>query len=42
MLLQSDEQRSEMLIKKSQEAVQNRWQLYSQMAAMQFGSESQS
>ncbi len=36
MLLQSNEARSEMLIKKSQENVNNRWQLYSQMAGMVF------
>ncbi|MEI7989346.1 MAG: thiamine pyrophosphate-dependent enzyme, partial [Chloroflexota bacterium] len=36
MLLQSDEQRSEMLIKKAQENVQNRWEFYKQMAEMHY------
>ena len=39
MLLQSDEARSEMLIKKAQEDVNSRWQLYRQMASMTYAKE---
>jgi len=36
MLLQSDEQRAEALMKLAQEDVESRWELYQQMAAMHF------
>ncbi len=38
MLLQSDEQRAEMLLKLAQQDVNSRWELYKQMAAMHYGS----
>jgi pyruvate-ferredoxin/flavodoxin oxidoreductase len=38
MLLQSDEQRAEMLLKLAQQDVKSRWELYKQMAAMHYGS----
>jgi len=38
MLLQSDENRAERLMKLAQKDVQSRWQLYEQMAAMHYGS----
>jgi pyruvate-ferredoxin/flavodoxin oxidoreductase len=38
MLLQSDEQRAEMLLKLAQRDVKSRWELYKQMAAMHYGS----
>jgi pyruvate-ferredoxin/flavodoxin oxidoreductase len=37
MLLQSDEQRAEMLLKLAQQDVKSRWELYKQMAAMHYG-----
>jgi pyruvate-ferredoxin/flavodoxin oxidoreductase len=37
MLVQSDEQRAEMLLKQAQQDVKSRWQLYKQMAAMHYG-----
>jgi pyruvate-ferredoxin/flavodoxin oxidoreductase len=37
MLVQSDEQRAEMLLKEAQQDVKSRWQLYKQMAAMHYG-----
>jgi pyruvate-ferredoxin/flavodoxin oxidoreductase len=37
MLLQSDEQRAEMLLKQAQEDVKARWKYYKQMAAMHYG-----
>ena len=37
MLLQSDEQRAEMLLKQAQQDVKSRWDLYKQMAAMHYG-----
>lgn len=37
MLLQSDEQRAEMLMKEAQSDVEKRWALYRQMAAMHYG-----
>jgi len=37
MLLQSDEDRAEALMKLAQKDVQSRWQLYEHMAAMQYG-----
>ncbi|MEW5872404.1 MAG: pyruvate:ferredoxin (flavodoxin) oxidoreductase [Chloroflexota bacterium] len=36
MLLQTDEQRAEMLMKKAQKDVKSRWDLYRQMAAMHY------
>ncbi len=36
MLLQSDEQRAEALMKKAKQDAKSRWQLYQQMAAMHF------
>jgi pyruvate-ferredoxin/flavodoxin oxidoreductase len=36
MLLQSDEQRAEMLMKAAKEDVERRWDLYRQMAAMHY------
>lgn len=36
MLVQSDEQRAEMLLKQAQEDVKSRWELYKQMAAMHY------
>ena len=36
MLLQSDEQRAEMLMNKAQKDVKGRWDLYRQMAAMHY------
>jgi pyruvate-ferredoxin/flavodoxin oxidoreductase len=36
MLLQSDEQRAEMLMKQAQKDVSGRWDLYRQMAAMHY------
>jgi pyruvate-ferredoxin/flavodoxin oxidoreductase len=38
MLLQSDEQRAELLLKLAQQDVKSRWELYKQMAAMHYGS----
>jgi pyruvate-ferredoxin/flavodoxin oxidoreductase len=38
MLLQSDENRAEMLMKLAQKDAASRWQLYEQMAAMHYGS----
>jgi pyruvate-ferredoxin/flavodoxin oxidoreductase len=38
MLVQSDEQRAEELLKLAQQDVQSRWSYYKQMAAMQYGS----
>jgi pyruvate-ferredoxin/flavodoxin oxidoreductase len=40
MLLQSDEQRAELLLKQAQKDVKARWELYRQMAAMHYGSSS--
>jgi pyruvate-ferredoxin/flavodoxin oxidoreductase len=37
MLLQSDEQRAEMLLKQAQQDVKSRWNYYRQMAAMHYG-----
>ncbi len=37
MLLQSDEQRAEMLMKQAENDVASRWELYQQMAAMNYG-----
>jgi pyruvate-ferredoxin/flavodoxin oxidoreductase len=37
MLVQSDEQRAEMLLKLAQQDVKSRWELYKQMAAMHYG-----
>jgi pyruvate-ferredoxin/flavodoxin oxidoreductase len=37
MLVQSDEQRAEMLLKQAQQDVTSRWELYKQMAAMHYG-----
>ena len=37
MLLQSDEQRAEALMKEAKEDVDRRWNLYRQMAAMHYG-----
>ena len=37
MLVQSNEERAEMLIKLAQQDAEDRWQRYSQMAAMQYG-----
>ena len=37
MLLQSDEQRAEALLKLAQKDVKSRWELYKQMAAMHYG-----
>ena len=37
MLLQSNEKRAEELMKQAQKEAVNRWRLYSQMAAMQYG-----
>jgi pyruvate-ferredoxin/flavodoxin oxidoreductase len=37
MLLQSDEQRAEALLKLAQQDVKSRWELYKQMAAMHYG-----
>jgi pyruvate-ferredoxin/flavodoxin oxidoreductase len=37
MLLQSDEQRAETLLKLAQQDVKSRWELYKQMAAMHYG-----
>ncbi|HSB67255.1 MAG TPA: pyruvate:ferredoxin (flavodoxin) oxidoreductase [Anaerolineales bacterium] len=37
MLTQSDEERAEMLLKQAQVDVKSRWELYKQMAAMQYG-----
>ena len=39
MLLQSDENRAEALMKLAQKDVQSRWQLYEQMAAMHYGNQ---
>jgi pyruvate-ferredoxin/flavodoxin oxidoreductase len=36
MLLQSDEQRAEMLMQLAERDVKSRWKLYTQMAAMNF------
>jgi pyruvate-ferredoxin/flavodoxin oxidoreductase len=40
MLLQSDEQRAEMLLKQAEQDVKSRWQYYKQMAAMHYGDSS--
>ncbi len=40
MLVQSDEQRAEMLLKQAQQDVKSRWELYKQMAAMHYGNNS--
>jgi pyruvate-ferredoxin/flavodoxin oxidoreductase len=40
MLVQSDEQRAEMLLKEAQQDVKSRWELYKQMAAMHYGNNS--
>jgi pyruvate-ferredoxin/flavodoxin oxidoreductase len=40
MLLQSDEQRAEALLKLAQKDVKSRWELYKQMAAMHYGNNS--
>ncbi|HEX9091246.1 MAG TPA: thiamine pyrophosphate-dependent enzyme, partial [Anaerolineales bacterium] len=40
MLVQSDEQRAEMLLKQAQQDVKARWELYKQMAAMHYGNNS--
>jgi len=37
MLLQTDEQRAEMLLKQAQENVKSRWSYYKQLAAMSYG-----
>ena len=37
MLVQSDEQRAEMLLKQAQQDVKSRWELYKHMAAMHYG-----
>jgi pyruvate-ferredoxin/flavodoxin oxidoreductase len=37
MLVQTDEQRAEMLLKQAQQDVKSRWELYKQMAAMHYG-----
>jgi pyruvate-ferredoxin/flavodoxin oxidoreductase len=37
MLLQTDEQRAEMLLKQAQQDVKSRWNYYKQMAAMHYG-----
>ncbi len=37
MLVQSDEQRAELLLKEAREDAKKRWQFYSQMAAMHYG-----
>ena len=37
MLVQSDEQRAEDLLKLAQQDVKSRWNYYKQMAAMQYG-----
>jgi pyruvate-ferredoxin/flavodoxin oxidoreductase len=37
MLVQSDEQRAEMLLKQAQQDVKSRWEFYKQMAAMHYG-----
>ncbi len=37
MLVQSDEQRAEMLLKLAEQDVKNRWNFYKQMAAMHYG-----
>ena len=37
MLVQSDEQRAELLLKQAQQDVKSRWELYKQMAAMHYG-----
>jgi pyruvate-ferredoxin/flavodoxin oxidoreductase len=37
MLLQTDEQRAEMLLKQAQQDVKSRWNYYRQMAAMHYG-----
>jgi len=37
MLLQTDEQRAEFLLKQAQQDVKSRWNLYKQMAAMNYG-----
>ena len=39
MLVQSDEQRAEILLKEVREDAKKRWQFYSQMAAMHYGGE---
>ncbi|MFH1906743.1 MAG: pyruvate:ferredoxin (flavodoxin) oxidoreductase [Chloroflexota bacterium] len=39
MLVQSDEQRAELLLKEARQDARKRWQFYSQMAAMHFGEE---
>jgi hypothetical protein len=36
MLVQSDESRAEMLMDEAQENVKTRWELYKQMAAIQY------
>jgi pyruvate-ferredoxin/flavodoxin oxidoreductase len=36
MLIQADEQRAEMLMKSAREDVDKRWNLYKQMAAIQY------
>jgi pyruvate-ferredoxin/flavodoxin oxidoreductase len=37
MLVESDEQRAEILLKQARQDAKNRWQFYSQMAAMHYG-----
>jgi pyruvate-ferredoxin/flavodoxin oxidoreductase len=37
MLVQSDEQRAEMLLKLAKQDVKNRWEFYKQMAALHYG-----
>jgi hypothetical protein len=37
MLVQSDEERAELLLKQAAHDVKSRWELYKQMAAMHYG-----
>jgi pyruvate-ferredoxin/flavodoxin oxidoreductase len=41
MLVQSDEQRAEMLLKLAEQDVKNRWNFYKQMAAMHYGEDNE-
>jgi pyruvate-ferredoxin/flavodoxin oxidoreductase len=42
MLLQSNEERAEMLMKKAKHDASSRWDLYSQMAQMHYGDDEES
>jgi hypothetical protein len=42
MLLQSNEERAEMLMKRAKHDASSRWDLYSQMAQMHYGDDEES